>query len=103
MVQLYPSGKPGKDIIREYDLTSPSLDKRVNQSQASGSFKEKGNLSPEEQKLNQLRKEIKHLQMENDSLKQVALRFLDVLIDSFITYCHVFSPPKMKKTTRRPP
>ncbi|WJM69166.1 IS3 family transposase [Bacillus velezensis] len=69
MVQLYLNGKPRKDIIREYDLTPSSLDKWVNQSQTSGSFKEKDNLSPEERELNKLRKEIKQLQMENDIFK----------------------------------
>jgi transposase len=73
MVQLYLNGKPRKDIIREYDLTPSSLDKWVSQSQTSGSFKEKDNLTPEEQELNKLRKEIKQLQMENDILKQAAL------------------------------
>ncbi len=73
IVQLYLNGKPRKDIIREYDLTPSSLDKWVNQSQTSGSFKEKENLSPEQQELNRLRKEIKQLQMENDILKQAAL------------------------------
>jgi transposase len=73
IVQLYLNGKPRKDIIREYDLTPSSLDKWVNQSQTSGSFKEKDNLTPEERELNKLRKEIKQLQMENDILKQAAL------------------------------
>jgi transposase len=73
IVQLYLNGKPRKDIIREYDLTPSSLDKWVNQHQTSGSFKEKDNLTPEQQELNKLRKEIKQLQMENDILKQAAL------------------------------
>lgn len=73
IVQLYLNGKPRKDIIREYDLTPSSLDKWVSQRQTSGSFKEKDNLTPEEQELNKLRKEIKQLQMENDILKQAAL------------------------------
>ena len=73
IVQLYLNGKPGKVIIREYDLTPSSLDKWVNQSQTSGSFKEKDNLTPEERELNKLRKEIKQLQMENNILKQAAL------------------------------
>ncbi|QWU44677.1 transposase [Bacillus sp. NP247] len=66
IVQLYLNGKPRKDIIREYDLTPSSLDKWVSQSQTSGSFKEKDNLSPEEQELIKLRKENKQIQMEND-------------------------------------
>jgi transposase len=73
MVQLYLNGKPRKDIIREYDLTPSSLDKWINQSQATGSFKEKDNLTAEEAELIQLRKQIKQLQMENDILKQAAL------------------------------
>ncbi|MBM7839122.1 transposase [Alkalihalobacillus xiaoxiensis] len=31
MVQLYQSGKPRSEIIREYDLTSSTLDKWVKQ------------------------------------------------------------------------
>ena len=73
MVQLYLNGKPRKDFIREYDLTPSSLDKWVSQSQTSGLFKEKDNITPEEQELNKLRKEIKQLQMENDIIKQAAL------------------------------
>lgn len=73
LVQLYLNGKPRKDIIREYDLTPSSLDKWVSQSQTSGSFKEKDNLSSEEHELIRLRKENKQLQMENDILKQAAL------------------------------
>jgi transposase len=73
IVQLYLHGKPRKDIIREYDLPPSSLDKWVSQSQTSGSFKEKDNLSSEKQELIRLRKENKQLQMENDILKQAAL------------------------------
>jgi transposase len=73
MVQLYLSGKPRKDIIREYDLTPSALDKWIGQSQTTGSFKEKDNQTPEEIELNKLRKENKQLLMENDILKQAAL------------------------------
>ncbi len=73
MVQLYFNGKLRKNIIREYNLTPSSLDKWVNQSQASESFKGKDNLTSEQQGLNRLRKEIKQFQMENDILKQAAL------------------------------
>lgn len=58
IVQLYLNGKPRKDIIREYNLTPSSLDKWVSQSQTSGSFKEKDNLSSEEQELIRLEKKI---------------------------------------------
>jgi len=73
MVQLYASGKPRNDIIREYSLTPSALDKWVKQSQTSGSFKEKHNLTPEEKELAKLRKDNKQLLMENDILKQAAL------------------------------
>ncbi len=73
IVQLYNSGKPRKEIIREYDLTPSSLDKWVGQSQTSGSFKEKDNLTSEQKELAELRKRNKQLEMENDILKQAAL------------------------------
>lgn len=54
MVQLYQNGKPRKEIIREYDLTPSSLDKWVKQSQSTGSFKEKDNLTDEQKEVNYL-------------------------------------------------
>jgi transposase len=74
IVKLYENGKPRKDIISEYELTPSALDKWIKQSQTSGSFKEKDNRTPEEKELIQLRKENKRLQMENDILKQAALK-----------------------------
>jgi transposase len=68
MVQLYQNGKPRREIIKEYDLTPSSLDKWVQQSEKTGSFKEKDNRSPEEMELIKLRKENKQLLMENESL-----------------------------------
>lgn len=56
MVQFYQNGKPRKDIIREYELTPSALDKWIKQSQTSGSFKEKDNLTPEQEELIRLRK-----------------------------------------------
>ena len=73
MVQLYLNGKPRRDIIREYELTPSALDKWIRQSQTSGSFKEKDNLTPEQEELIRLGKENKQLLMENDILKQAAL------------------------------
>lgn len=75
MVELHKSGKPRKDILREYDLTPSTFDKWVKQYNQSGSFKEKDNLTPEEKELRELRKLNKELMMENDILKQVALIF----------------------------
>lgn len=73
IVQLYKKGKPRKDIIREYELTPSALDKWIMQNRTSGSFKEKDNLTPDQQELIKLRKENKQLLMENDLLKQAAL------------------------------
>lgn len=73
MVQLYASGKPRAEIIREYELTPSSFDKWVRQYHDNGSFKEKDNRTPEQEELMQLRKENKKLAMENDILKQAAL------------------------------
>ena len=75
MVELHRSGKPRKDILREYDLTPSTFDKWVKQYNQSGSFKEKDNLTPEEKELRELRKLNKELMMENDILKQAALIF----------------------------
>lgn len=75
MVELHKSGKPRKDILREYDLTPSTFDKWVKQYNQSGSFKEKDNLTPEEKELRDLRKQNKELMMENDILKQAALIF----------------------------
>lgn len=73
MVQLYNSGKRKSDILREYDLSPSTLDKWIKQSENSGSFKEKDNLTPEQKELIGLRKKNKQLEMENDILKQAAL------------------------------
>ena len=73
MVQLYQNGKPRKDIIKEYGLTPSSLDRWINQSHTSGSFKEKDNKTAEQLELEALRKQNKQLLMENDILKQAAL------------------------------
>lgn len=75
MVELHKSGKPRKDILRDYDLTPSTFDKWVKQYNQSGSFKEKDNLTPEEKELRELSKLNKELLMENDILKQAALIF----------------------------
>lgn len=73
MVQLYLNGKRKCDIVREYDLAASALDKWIQRSQTTGSFKEKDNRTPEEAELIKLRKENQQLKMENDVLKQAAL------------------------------
>ena len=73
MVKLYESGKSKNDIISEYDLTPTAFNTWIKRSQTTGSFKEKGNRSPEENELIRLKKENQQLKMENDILKQAAL------------------------------
>ncbi|MET3683252.1 transposase [Alkalibacillus flavidus] len=41
LVQLYTSGKPRADIIKEYELTSSTFDRWVKQYRDSVSFEEK--------------------------------------------------------------
>ncbi len=73
IVQLYTSGKPRSEIIKEYELTPSTFDKWVKQFRNSGSFAEKDNRTPEQEELIRLRKENQKLAMENDILKQAAL------------------------------
>ncbi|OLS03352.1 transposase [Tissierella creatinophila DSM 6911] len=73
MVKLYENGKPKKDIIAEYELTTTAFNNWINRSQTTGSFSEKDNRSPEENELIKLKKENQQLRMENDILKQAAL------------------------------
>jgi transposase len=73
VVQLYNNGKCKCDIIREYDIASSLLDKLIQQTNNSGSFKEKDNLTSELKGLIVVQKRNKYLEMENDILKQAAL------------------------------
>ena len=73
IVQLYNSGKPRSEIIKEYDLTPSAFDKWVSRINATGSTKDSDNRSPEAAELLKLRKENQKLKMENDILKQAAL------------------------------
>ena len=73
MVQLYNNGKPRSEIIREYDLTPSALGKWIAYYNETGSFKEQDNRSDEENRLIELKKEVRQLRMENDILKQAAL------------------------------
>ncbi|TSJ59913.1 IS3 family transposase, partial [Allobacillus salarius] len=69
IVQLYTSGKPRSEIIKEYELTPSTFDKWVKQFRNSGSFAEKDNRTPEQEELIRLRKENQKLAMENDIFK----------------------------------
>ena len=73
IVELYNSGKPRAELIREYELTPSALASWINKYNATGSFKAKDNRTEEENELIHLRKELQRLKMENDILKQAAL------------------------------
>jgi transposase len=73
MVQLYNSGKPSSEIVKEYDLTASAFHSWVKKYNKTGSFKAVDNLTPEQKELIELRKQNKQLLMENDILKQAAL------------------------------
>ena len=66
MVKLYQNGKPKADLVREYELTRSTLNRRIQQHQNSGSFREKDNRTEQEQELIRLWIELQQLRMEND-------------------------------------
>ncbi|HCC5593292.1 TPA: transposase [Staphylococcus aureus] len=72
-VRLYENGKPKNEIIREYDLTTSTFSNPIKQHQNTESFNHQDNLKSDEKELIKLRKEVQHLKMENDVLKQILL------------------------------
>ncbi|HCY1172355.1 TPA: transposase [Staphylococcus aureus] len=68
VVRLYENGKLKNEIIREYDLKSSNS---IKQHQNTGSFNHQDNLKSGEKELIKLRREVQHLKMENDVLKQI--------------------------------
>jgi len=66
MVQLYLSGKPASEIIKEYDLSPTSIHTWVKQFNKTESFKAKDNLTQDQIELIKSQKRIKELEMEND-------------------------------------
>lgn len=73
VVKLANTGKPSKEIIKEFGIARSTLDKWRNDYNKTNSFKSKDNRSDEENEMIKLRKELKQLRMENDILKQAAL------------------------------
>ncbi|CPK10500.1 transposase [Staphylococcus aureus] len=70
MVRLYKNGKLKNEIIRKYDL-KPSIFSNSIKQQNTGSFNHQDNLKSDEKELIKLRKEVQHLKMEHDVLKQI--------------------------------
>ena len=73
IVALYKSGKQVSKLSREYDVATPTIYKWIKESDTTGSFREKDNLTDEQKELIELRKRNTQLEMENDILKQAAL------------------------------
>lgn len=72
IVELYNSGKPRAELVREYELTPSALSSWINKYNNSCSFKAEDNRT-QENELIKLRKENQRLKKENDILKQAAL------------------------------
>ena len=66
IVRLYESGKQVSIISSEYEISSPSIYKWINESKTTGSFKTNDNLTDEQRELKISRKRIAELEMEND-------------------------------------
>ena len=70
------SGKPVSQVAKEMGLTESALRKWVKQAQIDHQSDPQGKLaSAERQELNELRRELKQVQMERDFLKKAATFF----------------------------
>ena len=73
IVELYNSGKPRGELIREYELSPFALSFWINKYNSTGSSSIDDNRTEEEKELIKLRKENQRLKTGNDILKQAAL------------------------------
>lgn len=73
IVSLYKSGKQVSKLSREYDVATTTIYKWISESDTTGSFRMKNNMTDEQKELVELRKRNVELEMENDILKQAAL------------------------------
>jgi len=73
IVELKQGGGSVNEIQREYKISKTAIRNWIREIGKSGKFGVLPNQSEEEKELRQLRKEVKHLRMENDILKQAAL------------------------------
>ena len=72
IVSLYNAGKPPSEIMREHDLGSTTLRRRINPINATGSPHAADNRTPEQNGIIGLERENKRLCMEVDVLEQAA-------------------------------
>ncbi|HHW9997491.1 TPA: transposase [Staphylococcus aureus] len=71
VVRLYENGRLKNEIIREYDLKPSIFSNSIKQHQNTGSLNHQDNLKSAEKELIKLHKEVQHLKMEHDVLKQI--------------------------------
>ncbi|MCP3032694.1 IS3 family transposase [Halobacillus sp. A1] len=69
VVQLNENGKPRKEILKEYELSSSAFDRWLSQFRNTGSFKEEDNRTAEQNENIRLKKENQRLMMEVDVFK----------------------------------
>ena len=75
IVSLCNAGKPPSEIMREHDLGSTTLRRRIDSINATGSPHAADNRTPEQSRVIELERENKRLRMEVDVLKQAAPMF----------------------------
>ena len=76
IVELLKSGRTAKELSDEYDINSGIIRRWRREFIAkSGDFSKKRELSPEEQELKALKKELREVQMERDILKKAVSIF----------------------------
>ena len=73
MVELYNSGKPRAELVREYELSPSALSSQIKKYNNTGIFHIENNRSEEEKEPIRFRKENQRLKMENDISKQATL------------------------------
>ena len=73
IVDLHNAGMKRSALIKEYDLTPSTFDKRVKQAKTKGFFKSVDNLTDEQRELITLWKRNKELEIQLDILKQAAV------------------------------
>ena len=75
IASLCSAGKPPSEIMREHDLGSTTLRRRIDSIDATGPPHAADNRTPEQSRVIELERESKRLRMEVDVLKQAAPMF----------------------------
>jgi transposase len=76
VVELLKSGKKAKELSEEYSVNRSVINRwRREYESKSGDFSKKKELSPEEEELKALRKELREVRLERDILKKAVSIF----------------------------